>query len=346
MQWRAFCRRVVTTLIIFSSLCAIALPALAQQTNDTDKAFFGGKTITYIVATKAGGGYDTYARLIARFLEKYLPGARVQIQNVPGAGHLVGLNQMSVTQADGLTIGTFNTGLIYSQMLGLPEMRVDLRNLDWIGKAASDPRVLVVSTESGIKSLEDLRDRSSPALFASSGIGTASHNETVFLAKALDLDIRVIPGFGGGEGEMAMLRGDIQGTVGSYSSLRPFVENDYGRILLRIGEGGTLGDSVPTAIDLVNNETWRGIITVMQTLMGLGRLTAAPGGVPAPRLAALRQAYAEALADPELLALAAKLQIPINPLPGDAVARRLTRALSQPSEVIAVMRALSEGARP
>ena len=102
-----------------------------------------------------------------------------------------------------------------------------------------------------------------------------------------------------------------------------------------------MGSEIPAAMDLVDSQTGRGIVTVMQTLTELGRLTAAPAGVPAARLAALRQAYAEALADPDLLSMAAKLQIPIVPLHGDAVAQRVSAALNQPAEVVTLMRTLS-----
>ncbi len=78
---------------------------------------FRGKTITYIVATGPGGGYDTYGRLISRYMQKYLPGSRVVVRNVPGAGHIVGANTIYAAKPDGLTIGMFNTGLIYNQLL-------------------------------------------------------------------------------------------------------------------------------------------------------------------------------------------------------------------------------------
>ena len=108
------------------------------------REFFVGRTITYIVATNPGGGYDTYARLIARHLERHLGGARVVVKNVPGAANIVGANELYAASPDGLTLGTFTIGLVYSQMVGEPGVRFDLGRLSWIGKAATDPRVLTV----------------------------------------------------------------------------------------------------------------------------------------------------------------------------------------------------------
>src|SRR5262245_65884100 len=119
------------------ALMALAVPAQAQ----TGAAFYKDKTVNYIVATAPGGGYDTYGRLVAEYMQKYLPGSTFLVKNMPGAGHLVGTNTIYASRADGLTIGTFNTGLIYNQLLWLEGVRFDLTRMSWIGKAGSDPRV-------------------------------------------------------------------------------------------------------------------------------------------------------------------------------------------------------------
>src|SRR5687768_8280462 len=114
-------------LVLFAGLF-LASSALA------DNALFDGKTITYIVATKPGGGYDTMGRLVARYLEKHLKGSRVVVKNVPGAGHLIGAKTIFAATPDGLTIGTFNTGLIYSQLANRVAEHPDLNKMSWIGK--------------------------------------------------------------------------------------------------------------------------------------------------------------------------------------------------------------------
>ena len=299
--------------------------------------FFDGKKITYIVATKPGGGYDTYARLIAKYLEKHLPGARVIVKNRPGAGHIVGANQLFAAKPDGLTIGTFNTGLVYAQLLEREGIRFDLRKMSWIGKAAADPRVLVVGKDSGFATFDDLRRAERPILLASSGIASAAHNETILLAHALGLDVKVIPGHGGNEGEMAIMRKEIAGTFGSYSSLRPFVENGFGVVIFHVGGGPALAASVPAVRDLVHDDEGRAIAALIESQTALGRLTAAPPGVPAERLAALRAAYESALEDPDLRRDAARLRIPIVPSYGEAVAARVDAALNQPAATVALL---------
>src|SRR3970040_324212 len=96
-------------------LAVFAAPAAAQTGAD----FYKGKTVTYIVATAAGGGYDAYGRLVSEFMQKHLPGSTFVVRNLPGAGHVIGTNAIYNARPDGLTIGTFNTGLLYNQLIGL-----------------------------------------------------------------------------------------------------------------------------------------------------------------------------------------------------------------------------------
>ena len=179
--------------LAFGALAMFALPAAGQTGAD----FYKGKTVTYIVATAAGGGYDAYGRLVADFMQKHLPGSTFVVRNMPGAGHLIGTNAIYNSKPDGLTIGTFNTGLIYNQLIGLKGARFDLTKMSWIGKVASDPRVIVVSKESGIESYEQLANLKEPIKFAAAGVGSASTIEATMLINTLKLPIQVITGVTG-----------------------------------------------------------------------------------------------------------------------------------------------------
>jgi tripartite-type tricarboxylate transporter receptor subunit TctC len=205
---------------------ALAAPAYAQQGAD----FYKGKTVNYIVATAPGGGYDTYGRLVAEYMQKYLPGSTFVVRNMPGAGHVVGTNAIFASRPDGLTIGTFNTGLIYNQLIGLEGVRFDLTKMSWIGKAASDPRVFVVSQQSGINSFDDLRNSKTPVNMATAGVGSASYVETMMLANALRLPTKVLTGYNGSDDQLAMRRGEIQATIASRSTYEQFVQNGFGKL--------------------------------------------------------------------------------------------------------------------
>lgn len=318
----------------FWTLAIAFLASCAQESSDGGN-FYDGKTISYIVATDPGGGYDTYARLIGNHMQKYLPVDNVVINNVPGAGHLVGANTLYRSRPNGLTIGTFNMGLIYGQLVGRTGMSFDLRELEWIGKAAGEPRSIVVSNECPIKNIDDLLAAGEPVKFGSAGLGSASWSDMMLLADAFDLNVEIVPGFEGNEGEMSMMRGEICAIFGSTSSFRHFIDSGYGHLILTVG--GDI-EGVPNAMDVAQTDRARRLISVVEALSRLGRVTAAPPGTPPERVAALRAAYKAALEDPELVAEAERLALPMDPAYGDEVERLVVNALEQTPDAVAMIK--------
>ena len=306
-------------------------PALAQKGAE----FYKGKTVSYIVSTSPGGGYDLYGRLVADYMQKYLPGSTFVVRNLPGAGHIVGTNTIYASDPDGLTLGTFNTGLIYNQLIGLEAIRFDLTKMSWIGKASSDPRVIVVSAESDIKSWQDLMKIKKPVNFSTAGIGSAAYVETTVLQNLLNMPIEIKTGYNGNQDQLAMRRGEIVGTIASRSSWQQFVDNGYGRFIAQIG--GSEKD-VPQLASLVTDADAKAFIALVESQGDLARLTAGPPGIPEDRLAALREAYDKAVADPELKAKAEKAGRPLEPRSGKDVETRIKAALNQPPKTIALIK--------
>lgn len=326
--------------ILFLALAALAAPAAAQTGAD----FYKGKTVTYIVATTPGGGYDAYGRLVADFMQKHLPGSTFVVRNMPGAGHIIGANAIYNAKPDGLTLGTFNTGLIYNQLAGTVQgIKFDLTKMTWIGKAASDPRVFVVDARSPIKSFKDLQQSKSTVNFATSGIGSASYVETKILADALRLPVKIIAGFSGSEDMMAMRRGEIHGIIGSRSSFEDFVKNGYGRFIAQIGGADK---DVPQLASLVTDPEGKALVALVQSQGDIARLTAAPPGIPADRVQALRAAYRKAMDDPQLQARAEKLGRPVEPAVGEEVEKMVKEALNQPKQTVALLKEALEAKTP
>jgi tripartite-type tricarboxylate transporter receptor subunit TctC len=309
---------------------SIAMPALAQGGAD----YFKGKTVTYIIATAPGGGYDLYGRLVAEYMQRYLPGSTFVVRNLPGAGHLVGTNTLFASRADGLTIGTFNTGLIYNQLVGLPGIKFDLTKMSWIGKATTEPRAIVIAQQSPVKTFADLQAHKEPLNFATSGVGSANYVESTMLASALKLPAKILTGYNGNDDQLAMRRGEIVGTIGSRSSFEQFVKNGYARIVAQIG--GNDPDA-PQLRDLIKDPAALSLIALVQSQGDIARLTAGPPGIPQEVLDALREAYRRALEDKELQEKAAKLERPVEPGFGDDVRNAIVTALKQPPETIALL---------
>ncbi len=319
----------------------VLLVAGCQQQTSTavDANYFDGKTITYIVATDPGGGYDTYGRLIARYMQKHLPGSRVVVRNVPGAGHIVGANTINAARPDGLTIGMFNTGLIYNQLLKLDGVQFDLAKMSWIGKASNELRVMLVATNSPYKSFEEMLHAGVPIKFAASGVGSAAYLDARILDSIFpELEVQVIAGFDGSEGELSMLRGEVVAQVGIASSYENFVHAGNGYYALAMSQLAADDlPGVPLAQDYVTTEDGHRLLSLLEALSDLGRLTVGPPGIPPDILAILREAHNAAVADPDLLAEAKTMLIPITGGTGEYVQGRIAEALNQPPETIAAL---------
>jgi tripartite-type tricarboxylate transporter receptor subunit TctC len=316
------------------SLLAFALaavPSFAQSGAD----YYKGKTVFYIVATAPGGGYDSYGRLVADAMQKHLPGSTFVVKNMPGAGHIIGANTIYASKPDGLTIGTFNTGLIYNQLVKQDGVKFDFEKMSWIGKAASEPRVFAIAEQSPIKTFKDLLAQKEPVNFSTAGLGSASYVETTILTSALKLPVKVLTGYNGSDDQLAMRRSEVVGSIASRSSWDQFVKNGYGRFIVQIG--GNEKD-VPQLLPQITDPNGKTLVALIQSQGDIARLTAGPPGIPKEQLDALRGAYRKALEDKELLAKAEKLGLPIEPLYGDDVLRKVKAALNQTPETINLLK--------
>ncbi len=317
-------------IIVFLALSWGAQANAAESESD----FFDGRTITYIVSTDPGGGYDLYGRLLARNMGKYLPGARILVRNVPGAGQIIGANTIYASRPDGLTFGIFNTGMIYGQLLALEGIRFDLREMSWIGSLAAGGRALMVSSRSGIQNIRGMQNSETEILMASAGLGSSSYVETKILQSALGLNVRIISGMLGGDTHLSMLRSELAGTLNAASSHDEFVARGDGKYILSISGGESQLPGVPQARDLVTEADALRLLNLVETVGDLGRLTVGPPGIPQGRLDYLRSIFAQAANDPELLAQAESLNIPISPTLGSDVEIKIRAVLDRPTELV------------
>jgi tripartite-type tricarboxylate transporter receptor subunit TctC len=327
MGTSASCRvvRRVTFGLVFGLTGFLAGTAGAADNAD----FFRGKTVTYIVATAPGGGYDFHGRLLSEYMQRHLEGSTFVVKNMPGAGHILGANYIYASKPDGLTIGTFNTGLTYNQLTGLKSLRFDLTRYSWLGKGEEETRIFVVNIQSGITSFEQLK--TAKLKIPVSGVGTAAYVESRLIVEALGLNFEIIPGYNTNEEHLAMRRGEIQGSASGRTSYQAFVDQGYGRFIFQIG--GRKSDLTQVA-DYVTDPATLSVINLIGTTAEMARFTAGPPEIPADRLGALRTAYRKALEDPEMIEKSAKAGRPLMPAYGDEVAAGIRKALNQPPEVV------------
>ncbi len=317
-------------------MLGLAGPAMAAETAD----YFNGKTVTYVVATSPGGGYDAYGRLVARYMERHLPGSTIIVRNKPGAGHIIGTNLIYAAKPNGLTIGTFNIGIVYSQLVGGKGVRFDLRKMSFLGKAASSSRVLITSVSSGVDSIAALRNPKRAVKFAMSGVGSAAYTELQLLKFTFGLNLKLLFGYTTSNVILAMLRKEVEGRLSDYESYLQFIQTGKGQYILRFGDGDKVPDilkNVPSAMTYAKTPAAKAVVNLITSQGALARVTAGPPGIKPGRLKVLRAAYRKALTDPSLLADAKKMRRSINPLFGEDVLKLVHQSLNQPAQVVALL---------
>ncbi len=340
-------RRIVHPMMGFGTLAALALCGLAAcQSGDSGgepktgaAAFFDGRSIRWIVPYVPGGGYDEYGRLLAPYLEKYT-GARIDIVNLPGAGGMRGVNDLYNSASDGLTIGMINGGaMVTNEISGIQGADYEIAEFVFLGRVVSDPRVLVVSDDSGYASIEEILQSPSQLKIGATGLGGNTYVDAVITKEAFNLPLDVIHGFDSSAVvRQAMLRGDIIGTWGSWGSALDAVGSGRDRVILQSGQERIQDlPDVPTTVELIDRTTdperTKVILTAWENLHAVGRPVAAPPGTPPDRIEFLSQALFDVLHDPELLADAERSGRPIRYATAEEIRQIVTDATVMPDDI-------------
>jgi tripartite-type tricarboxylate transporter receptor subunit TctC len=316
-----------------------AVPASAE----TPEEFFKGKTVTFYVGLSPGGGYDQNARLVARYIGKYIPGQpSVLVKNMPGGGGLVMTNYVAnVAAKDGLAIGAPQRGIPFEPLFtgANTHAKFDPVKLNWIGSANADTSVATVTKKSGIKTWQDLKTRE--VVVAGTGLGTESVVVPYVLRNVLGFKYKVIYGYpGGSQMNIAMLRGEVDGRgTFSWTSLKPHLKDwiDSGELVILYQMGLRKHPdipNVPLVTDLAENEDQKKMLELEFTGFEVGRPYFVAEGVPADRVAALRKAFDEAVKDKDLLADAQKQKLEINATSGAEMNAILERVYATPKALV------------
>src|SRR6266567_1601567 len=324
--------------VLAAVIAALPGSGIAQDAQN----FYRNKQITMLIASGAGGGYDAYARTLARYMAKHIPGNPVIVpKNVPGAGGLIAANTLYNNAApDGLTFAALTNGVAMDPLFGEKAGRFEAQKFNWLGSIGKLENICVTWQGSPITRIEQARTRE-VAVSASGATGNSAIMPKI-VNQFLGTKFKVIGGYTEGSGvTLALERGEVDGVCGlSYSTLKT-MRPDWFRdrkvnIILQIGLQ-KLKDlpNVPSAIDLVSDPDSRKVLELILIRQEMGRPFAMPPGVPTDRVGMMRRAFDETLKDPGFLAEAAKLQLEIDPLSGNEIAELLNRAYSAPKPIVA-----------
>jgi tripartite-type tricarboxylate transporter receptor subunit TctC len=294
--------------------------------------FFEGKTIRIIVGLAAGGGFDTYARLVGRHLGRHVPGKpAVIVDNMTGAGGLVAANHLyKVARPDGLTVGHFNGSHMLGQVLGQPGIEFDARRFEFLGAIVKEDVVCGLTRASGITSVEQWMAARTPLKLGGVSSGSPVDNSEKILKAALGLPLQVVSGYKGtSEIRLAADSGELAGACWAWESMRATwragIESGQVVVVLQLTDKGFPDlPGVPLAITYAKTDDARRLIEMAHYAGSYARPFYLPPGVPKDRVRILRAAFEETLRDKAFLAEAEKMKLTIDPVAGDELARMIT----------------------
>ena len=335
--------RLCAALVLAVAVALLAVPAQADEVAD----FYKGKRVNLIVSYGPGGGYDVYARVLARHIGRHIPGnPSIVVQNMPGAGSLRGANYLyNVAPKDGTAFGTFARNMA---MLGLVKtgqnIQFDPLKFTWLGSSSSlanDAYVLLVRRDAKAKTIDDARRAGGPPIIlGSTAEGTSSDAMAVLLREWLGFNVKVIPGYtDSGVLFLAIERGEVEGRTVGLSSVRAnkpdwLKPNGFARVMVVFGRATRFAEfpDAPTARELAKDAADRNLIEILEMPYALSRPYAAPPEVPPDRARALQQAFMATQKDPAYLADADKVGIEISPIGGAEIRKLIEQIAKTPAD--------------
>src|SRR6476660_1832091 len=318
-----------------------------RSSDAAESNYFQGKTIRLVVGSSSGGGYDLWARLLAQHIGKHIPGNPVVlVQNMPGAGGVVAANYVyGIAKPYVLTLGAFNPARYFDQLVGRPEVKFDWSKFSWIGSPEQNDVLHFIRTDAPFKTIDDLRNTKEPPRCGSTGTGTTGHYIPRLLEETLGIKTIIVSGYqGGSEIDLAVERNEVvcwSPLIATYFGREPYKrwhKSGFTRVVVQTGakRDPRLKD-VPTLNELMQqyktSDSGKRLAKVVLTAATLGRPISAPPAMPADRTKMLREAYAKAMKDPELLAEAEKRGWDVDPLTGEELESLAKDVISQPREV-------------
>jgi tripartite-type tricarboxylate transporter receptor subunit TctC len=334
--------------MIKAIVCATVFFLAVPYVGRAQTPYYQGKTVTIVVGTGAGDLYDLYARAIALFMGKYLPGnPSIIVQNMPGAGHMIAANYIyTVAKPDGMTLGAINAGLYFEQLVGRAEVKFDWPKYTWVGNATKSPQVMYMRADSPYKTIEDVRSAKEPPKCGTTGTGNMGYLVPKLLEETVGAKFNVISGYqGGNEIDLAVERGEIQCrslSTEAYFSREPFHtwrKNSFARELVQGGRARIEKlANVATVFELMDKyktpELGRRLATTLLASGDFHRPYLAPPKMRPELVRTVREAFNKTMKDPDFLAETKKKRLDIDPTTGEEVETLTKEVMSQPPEVI------------
>ncbi len=310
--------------------------------------FYRGKVIRMIVGFSPGGGFDTFARTVARHMGKYVPGnPSVIVENMTGAGSLIAANHVyKVAKPDGLTVGAFNGNQILGQLVGAQGIAFDARKMEWMGAPGYNHDLCLLSRKTGVTSADEWLASKTVFKLAGSAPGATTDDVAKVLKEAIGLPMRLIAGYKGtADMRVAVESGEVDGMCGfSWVSVRTTwrkaLENNLVSIMLQSAPKAHADlPKVPLTISFAKTAEARQLVEAgVHQPSAITYSYSIPPGTPKDRVQTLRQAFSQTVKDPEFLSEAGKANLEIAPASGEEIEQAIHKLFKTPPPVVAKLK--------
>lgn len=336
---------------LFSVICAVTVIfcAVTGPVRAQDDAFFKGKTITIVVGSTAGGFYDRWGRLFARYMGKYIPGNPELIaQNMAGAGSVIATNHVyNVAKPDGLTVVMPLNSVYVDQFVGRQQVQFDLRKFHWIGSPSIEPSIMYMRSDAPYRSIEDMIKAKDAPKCGGTGTSSTDFILSSILEELLGAKINSVLGYPGGtEIDLAVAKNEVvcrSHSISAHFGREPFDswhKQGFDRHIVQTGRNrDARAPETPTLAEVFERhkvpEDGRRVARILLAAGELGRPMMVTPGTPAGRVKILRDAYVKVLNDPKARDEAKRSRMDIEPTSGEELEALVKDIFDAPANVIA-----------
>jgi tripartite-type tricarboxylate transporter receptor subunit TctC len=318
----------------------------------TVEEFYRGKRVNLVTSASVGGGYDQYARLLAKHMPRHIPGEpTIIVQNMTGAEGLKAGNYLySMAAQDGSVIGGLqrNNGLARFYAVNDAAIQFDANKFHWLGSPQQEVGLFIVSTKLGLKSVDDLKKQE--IAISSTGHNSPSSIYARMLNALYGSKLKPVEGYNGSQAALlALERGEVDGHISGGSSgafrsrILPWIEKGEAKVIMQLGMSRDAAfPDAPTAIEVVSAPADKQLLEIAFAEQVMGRPFLLPPGVPADRVKALRAAFDATMKDPLFLDDAKLQNVEIDPVSGEQINALLDRVYAAPPQMAARVRELAQ----
>lgn len=322
--------------IVAVAALQFALAATPANANETD--FYAGKTMTFIVGTSVGGGYDLYMRLLAEYMPRHIPGQpKVIVQNMSNASGRGAANHIYVqAPKDGTVLGMCSAGIVLAEALDPSQVRYRSKDFGWVGTMTTMTDVLAVFKTTGVETIEDAKK--TPVILGAMGKDSALRLQPALVNALLGTKFKIVGGYAGGnEVNLAMDRGEVHGRTNqwdSWEAQRPqWIAEHKLSYLLQIGPKLPELGNTPAFSEVVKDPQQKSLVDLLEVLQWVGRAAYTTPGVPEARLSVLRRAFDETMKDPDYIARVESLKLDRYTRSGEETQAYITKVMSNSDAV-------------